>query len=94
MSERTDRDYLAHIREAVKRTALYTEKMTYEEFLGDIKTQDAVVRNIEIIGEAVKNLSEETRNRYTEIQWKNLAGMDLINPIAPPMHSLHIKPLI
>ena len=75
MSERTDRDYLVHIREAVRRTASYTEKMTYEEFLEDIKTQDAVVRNIEIIGEAVKNISEELRNRYTEIQWKNLAGM-------------------
>jgi len=75
MSERTDRDYLDHIREAVKRTVLYTEDMTYEKFLEDIKTQDAVVRNIEIIGEAVKNLSEELRNRCTEIQWKNLAGM-------------------
>lgn len=75
MSERTDNDYLAHIKEAVKRTSLYTEKMTYEEFLGDIKTQDAVIRNIEIIGEAVKNLSEELRNRYTEIKWKSLAGM-------------------
>ncbi|OQX09022.1 MAG: hypothetical protein BWK80_47415 [Desulfobacteraceae bacterium IS3] len=75
MSEITDRDYLDHIREAVRRTVSYTEQMTYEEFLEDIKTQDAVVRNIEIIGEAIKNLSEELRNRYSEIQWKSMAGM-------------------
>ena len=75
MSERTDKDYLAHIREAVKRTASYTEKMTSEEFLEDIKTQDAVVRNVEIIGKAINNLSEELRNRYSEIPWKSLADM-------------------
>ncbi|HLC14908.1 MAG TPA: DUF86 domain-containing protein [Thermodesulfovibrionia bacterium] len=75
MSEITDKDFLAHIREAMKRTASYTEQMTYEEFLEDIKTQDAVIRNIEIIGEAIKNLSEALRSRYTEIPWKNMAGM-------------------
>ena len=75
MSERIDKDFLAHIIEAVRRTTSYTEKVTYEEFLKDIKTQDAVIRNIEIIGEAIKNLSEEIRNRYSEIPWKNMAGM-------------------
>ena len=75
MSERADGDYLAHIREAIQRSASYTEKMDYEEFLRDTKTQDAVIRNIEIIGEAVKNLSKELREGYPEIQWKNLAGM-------------------
>jgi uncharacterized protein with HEPN domain len=49
--------------------------MTYEQFLEDIKTQDAVIRNIEIIGEATKNISEELRNRYPEIPWKNMGGM-------------------
>ncbi|GAH81301.1 unnamed protein product [marine sediment metagenome] len=41
----------------------------------DIKTQDAVIHNIEIIGEATKNISEELRNKYPEIPWKDLAGM-------------------
>jgi uncharacterized protein with HEPN domain len=75
MSEITDKDFLTHIREAMKRTTSYTEQMTYEEFLEDIKTQDAVIRNIEIIGEAIKNLSEQLRSRYTEIPWKSMAGM-------------------
>jgi len=43
--------------------------------LEDIKTQDAVIHNIEIIGEATKNISEELRNKYSEIPWKGLAGM-------------------
>ena len=75
MSERKDKDFLSHIDEAVRRTVLYVEKMTYEQFLEDIKTQDAVIRNIEIIGEATKNISEELRNRYPEIPWKNMGGM-------------------
>lgn len=44
-------------------------------FFKDIKTQDAVVRNIDIIGEATKNLSKEIRNGHPEIPWKNVAGM-------------------
>jgi uncharacterized protein with HEPN domain len=75
MSERKDKDFLSHINEAVRRTVLYVEKMTYEQFLEDIKIQDAVIRNIEIIGEATKNISEELRNRYPEIPWKNMGGM-------------------
>lgn len=75
MSERTDKDFLNHIAEALKRTVSYTEKMTCEDFLGDTKTQDAVIRNIEIIGEATKNLSDTVRDRYPEIPWKGLAGM-------------------
>lgn len=57
MSERRDRDFLQDIKEAIQRIGIYTEKLTYEEFLQDIKTQDAVIRNLEIIGEAAKNIS-------------------------------------
>ncbi len=49
--------------------------MDYEAFLADFKTQDAVIRNLEIIGEATKNLSEELRNRYSEVPWKAMAGV-------------------
>ena len=49
--------------------------MTYEAFLTDIKTQDAVIRNLEIIGEATKNLSEELRMGYSDIPWRNMAGV-------------------
>jgi uncharacterized protein with HEPN domain len=57
MSKRTDSDFLHHISEAAERIIAYTETMGCEGFFEDIKTQDAVIRNIEIIGEATKNLA-------------------------------------
>lgn len=75
MSKRTDSDYLLHITEAISRIVSYTEGMTYEEFLQDTKTHDAVIRNIEIIGEASKNISENTKVSYDEVPWKSMAGM-------------------
>ncbi len=49
--------------------------MSYEEFLNDIKTQDAVVRNLEIIGEAIKNISKGLKKKYPQIPWKDLSGV-------------------
>ena len=48
--------------------------MTYKEFLADTRTQDAVIRNLEIIGEATIKLSEGLRNRYPSVPWKEMAG--------------------
>ncbi len=75
MSERTNRDFLLDILEAIRRIRLYTEDITYPAFLDDTKTQDAVIRNIEIIGEATKKLSPEIRNRYSHVPWKEMAGV-------------------
>jgi uncharacterized protein with HEPN domain len=52
----------------------YTEVDKYA-FLNDRKTQDAVVRNIEIMGEAVKHLSPRFRTNHPDIPWKRIAGM-------------------
>ncbi len=75
MSKRTENDYLVDILEASRRIVSYTENMRYKEFLEDVKTQDAVVRNIEIIGEAAKNISTESRLLHNEVPWKSIAGM-------------------
>ncbi len=75
MSERTDRDFLSDIREAIHRISIYVAGMSYETFVADIKTQDAVVRNLEIIGEASKNLSEQVRTECPDIPWKSMAGV-------------------
>lgn len=75
MSKRSDQDLLSDIQEAAQRIATYTAGMTYEAFLSDTKTQDAVIRNLEIIGEATKNLSSELRARYPELPWKGMAGV-------------------
>lgn len=66
--------YLAHIRDAIQMIREYTVEGK-EVFERDRKTQDAVIRNLEIIGEAVKNLPAELTGKYPEIPWKNIAGM-------------------
>ena len=70
MSRRSDREFLQDIQEAVRRIAEYISGMTYEDFLKDSKTQDAVIRNLEIIGEATKNLSREIRAAHPDIPWR------------------------
>lgn len=75
MSERRDVDFLQDIKEAIHRIGIYKEKLSYEEFLQDTKTQDAVIRNLEIIGEATKNISDSIKDRYLQIPWKELAGI-------------------
>ena len=74
MSNRTDKDFLYDIQESIRRIKTYTHEMTYKEFLADTRTQDAVIRNLEIIGEATKKLSVELRNRYSSVPWKEIAG--------------------
>jgi len=75
MSKRKDAELLEDIKEAIKRIEIYTQKIEYKEFLKDTKTQDAVVRNLEIIGEAVKNISKELKKKFFQIPWKELAGL-------------------
>jgi uncharacterized protein with HEPN domain len=71
-------DYLGHILEAIRRIHLYIEDMTEVQFLEDAKTQDAVIRNFEIIGEACRNIDSHHpsshRNilRCHEIVWKTV----------------------
>jgi uncharacterized protein with HEPN domain len=74
MSERTDADFLTDIQEALRRIEAYTAGSTYQAFLADIKTQDAVIRNLEIIGEATKRLSPELRARHAGVPWRAMAG--------------------
>jgi uncharacterized protein with HEPN domain len=66
--------YLLHIRDATERVLRYTAEGK-SAFLADPKTQDAVVRNLEIIGEAVKNLPDLLKAGHPDIPWKQMAGM-------------------
>jgi uncharacterized protein with HEPN domain len=75
MPKRGDREFISDIKEAMERIKKYTTGMSYETFLQDTKTQDAVVRNIEIIGEAAKNLSTNFRKKYMQMDCKKIAGM-------------------
>ncbi len=75
MSERKDGDFLRDIQEAVRRIRVYTSAMTYALFLADVKTQDAVIRNLEIMGEATKSLSAGVRGKYPDVPWKGMTGV-------------------
>jgi len=75
MSKRTDKEFLLDIQEAIRRIELYIKGLNYQDFLQKIETQDAVVRNLEIIGEAVKNISSNLKGKYEDIQWREIAGM-------------------
>ena len=72
MSNRGDKEFLSDIEEAIKRIKTYTRNMSYQKFLKDIKTQDAVVRNLEIIGKAVKNISESLKAEHPNIPWNDM----------------------
>jgi len=75
MPKRGDKEFLLDVIEAIKRIELYTKGLSYPDFLQKIETQDAVVRNFEIIGEAVKNISKNLKTKYNNLQWKEIAGM-------------------
>lgn len=70
-----DLTYLDHIANSFRKLLEYAEEMTLEEFLNDSKTQDACVRQLEISGEATKRLSRQVRERFTDIPWRDIAGM-------------------
>ncbi|MDQ7794977.1 MAG: DUF86 domain-containing protein [bacterium] len=74
MSERPDSQLLADIRKAANRAVKYVAGLAYGTFLADTLIQDAVIRNVEIIGEAAKKLSSSARARYPDIPWKQMAG--------------------
>ncbi len=65
---------LVHILEAIQKIRRYT-KQGREAFLAEEVIQDAVIRNLEIIGEATKRIAPEIRLRYPEIPWKGMAGL-------------------
>ncbi len=75
MSKREDVDLVQDIQEAIRRINSYVKMLNHDDFFEDIKPQDAVVRNLEILGEAIKKISEELKERYPQIQWKELAGL-------------------
>jgi uncharacterized protein with HEPN domain len=66
--------YLDDIQESCEKVLRFTKGMTYKEFVHDELHFDAVLRNLEIIGEAVKNISEQTRQKYPDVKWRKIAG--------------------
>lgn len=75
MRRRDYRDYLQDIIDAINDIEDFTKNMCFEEFANDKKTINGVIRSLEIIGEAAKNIPKSVRNRHPLIPWKKMAGM-------------------
>lgn len=75
MTMRNEAVYLRHILDAISRIEEYTKNVNYEHFIHDPLVQDGIIRQLEIIGEAVKRLSPDLREKYTHIPWRDIAGM-------------------
>ena len=72
------RDYrmqLGDILTAIAKIRTYVQGMSYDAFQADGKTQDAVVRNLEVIGEAARMLPEEVKARASGVDWRKLIGL-------------------
>lgn len=67
--------YLRHILESIGRVREFTRGVPEKRFLKDALVQSAVIRQLEIIGEAVKNLSPSFRNRHKNVPWKDISGL-------------------
>ena len=67
--------YLKDILSAIKSIEVFVAEMEFEEFQSDDKTLSAVIRKLEIIGEAVKQVGDEIRQSHPDIPWKQIAGM-------------------
>ena len=74
MNEKNDWVFLKHILESINAIEDFSKGMNKPELISNRFKQSAIVREIEIIGEAVKNISEKTKNKYSAIEWKNISG--------------------
>jgi len=71
--DKTPTVFLLHIRDAINQIEEYVADYSYEQFLEDKKTQDAVIRQLEIIGEATSNLEETFKKKNSEIPWREIS---------------------
>ena len=72
------RDHKMHLDDmlaAAEKIIEYVGEMSFDRFVSDAKTFDAVIRNLEIIGEAAKRVPEEVRRDSSDIEWKKIAGL-------------------
>ena len=75
MSKREWKLFVEDILESIELIESYISNMNFDNFKNDRKTIDAVVRNLEIIGEAARNISDEIKNKYQNVDWKGMIGL-------------------
>ena len=69
------RVYLDDILDSINKIERYTKRISQKKFYKDTKTFDAVVRNLEIIGEAIKKAPDGVRSKHPDVEWKKIAGL-------------------
>lgn len=75
MSEKNTSVFIEHILESIFLSENYTSHISKEDFIKSRQIQDAVIRRLEIIGEATKNIPANFKEEYPDIPWKMIAGM-------------------
>jgi uncharacterized protein with HEPN domain len=72
---RSIRLYLRDVIQSCSKISRYTQGITIEAFVADERTYDAVLLNLQIVGEAVKQIPQEFRDRYPETEWRKISGL-------------------
>ena len=67
------RPYLADMRRSCERIVKYADGFSYEQFLADERTYDAVLRHLIVIGEAIKQIPEQFREQHSQVEWRRIA---------------------
>lgn len=67
--------FIEDIKQSCNKIIRYTDSLNFKEFCGDEIKYDAVIRNLEIIGEASKYLPEEIRSKFPKVEWRKVAGL-------------------
>lgn len=75
MKDRDLRDYINDLVEACEDILAFTKGMSYSDFADDKKTVNAVIRSLEVIGEATKKLPTSLKDSHPDVPWKQMAGM-------------------
>ena len=68
-------DYIQDITDSIKETEEFTKELSFDDFKQDKKTVNAVIRSLEIMGEAAKKIPDNLRRKYSKIPWKEMAGI-------------------
>jgi len=74
MTEKDDLAFIKHILESINAIEDFSRDLSKEELVSNRLKQSAIVREIEIIGEAIRNISENLKNKHKEIEWKEIVG--------------------
>lgn len=75
MSKRSPQLYLEDIITSIFKIEAYTKDLSFEDFINNQMVVDAVVRNLEVVGEAARNIPEEFSDKHPEVPWQEMVSM-------------------